>query len=146
MYPNSLAINKVVLDFFRLKTELESLKSSRDDNEKNVIKIALLINNEIKDLEPQVSWPPKEGDLKPSRANDYLPYLLDVFLTVLISGKSLDSDSSRTEKTIRLKESFGQDIVFSATNGVAKTPKSVLFPSVVKDLCNNIEVVKRINK
>ena len=74
MYPNSLAINKFVLDFFRLKTELESLKGSRD---------ALLINNEIKDLEPQMSWPPKEDDLKPSRANDYVPYLLDVFLTVL---------------------------------------------------------------
>ena len=146
MYPNSLAINKVVLDFFELKTELESLKGSRDDNEKNVVKTALLINNEIKDLEPQMSWPPKEDDLKPSRANHYIPYLLDVFLTVLISGKSLDSESSRTEKTVRLKESFGQDIVFSATNGAVKTPKSVLFPSVVKALCNNIEVVKLINK
>ena len=98
MYPNSLAINKVVLDFFWLKTELESLKGSRDDNEKNVIKTTLLINNEIKDLEPQMSWPPEEDNLKPSRANYYIPYLLDVFLTVLISGKSLDSDSSRTEK------------------------------------------------
>ena len=35
---------------------------------------------------------------------------------------------------------------FSATNGAVKTPKSVLFPSVVKALCNNIEVVKLINK
>jgi len=47
MYPNSLAINKVVLDFFELKTELESIKGSRDDNEKSVIKTARLINNEI---------------------------------------------------------------------------------------------------
>ena len=98
MYPNSLAINKVVLDFFELKTELESLKGSKDDNEKNVRKTALLIKNEIKDLEPQLPWLPKEDNLKPSRANDYISYLLEVCLTVLISGKSLDSESSRTEK------------------------------------------------
>ena len=65
---------------------------------------------------------------------------------MLITGKSLDSESSSTERTIRLKESFAQDIVFSVTNGVVKTPKSVLFPSVVKALCNNTEIVKLINK
>ena len=45
-----------------------------------------------------MSWPPKEDDLKPNRANDYITYLLHVFLTVRISGKSLDSESSSTEK------------------------------------------------
>ena len=137
MYPNTLAIGKTVLDFLELKTKLESLKGPRSDDEKNVIQIARLINDEIKDLNPKMSWPPKEDDLKPSRITDYIPRLLDVFLTVLITGKSLDSESSSTERTIRLKESFAQDIVFSATNGVVKTPKSVLFPSVVKDLRNN---------
>ena len=32
------------------------------------------------------------------------------------------------------------------SNGTIKTPKSVLFPSVVKSLCNNTEIVKIINK
>ena len=137
MYPNTLAIGKTVLDFLELKTKLESLKGPRSDDEKNVIQIARLINDEIKDLNPKMSWPPKEDDLKPSRITDYIPRLLDVFLTVLITGKSLDSESSSTERTIRLKESFAQDIAFSVTNGVVKTPKSVLFPSVVKDLRNN---------
>ena len=92
-----------------------------------MIKTALLINNEIKDLEPQMSWPPKEDDLKPSEAKDYIPYLLDVFFTVLISGKSLDSESSRTEKTMRLKESFGQDIVFYCYEwGCANSKKRVV--------------------
>lgn len=118
MYPNTLVIDKCVLDVFELKTELESLKTTKSDDEKNVIKVARLLNSEIKDLSPQMSWPPKEDDLKPGRTNDYIPHLLDVFLTVLISGKSLDSDSSSAEKTIRLKESFAQDIVFSVTNGV----------------------------
>ena len=137
MYPNTLAIGKTVLDFLELKTKLESLKGPRSDDEKNVIQIARLINDEIKDLNPQMFWPPKEDDLKPSRTTDYIPHLLGVFLTGLITGKSLDSKSSSTERTIRLKESFAQDIVFSVTNGVVKTPKSVLFPSVVKALCNN---------
>ena len=66
---------------------------------------------------------------------------------MLISGKSLDSERSRTEKKpIRLKESLGRETVFSATNGAVKTSKSVLFPSVVKALCNTIEVVKLINR
>lgn len=137
MYPNTLAIGNTVLDFLELKTKLDLLKGPRSDDEKNVIQIARLINDEIKDLNPQMSWLPKEDDLKPSRTTDYIPHLLDVFLTRLITGKSLDSESSSTERTIRLKESFAQDIVFSVTNGVEKTPKSVLFPSVVKALCNN---------
>lgn len=65
---------------------------------------------------------------------------------MLISGKSLESDKSSTERTTRLEESFAQDIVFSVTNVAVKTPTSVLFPSVVKALCNNTEIVKLINK
>ena len=91
MYPKTLSIDKTVLDFFELKTELESLKGRRNNDEKNVIQISRLINDEIKDLNPQMSWMPKEDDLKPSRTTDYIPHLLDVFLTVLITGKSLDS-------------------------------------------------------
>ena len=84
--------------------------------------------------------------MKPSRTNDYIPHLLDVFLIALISRKSLDCESSSTERTIRLNESFAQDFVFSFTNEVVDTPKSVLFPSVVKALCNNTEILKLINK
>ena len=65
---------------------------------------------------------------------------------MLISRKLLDSESSSTERTIRLKESFVQDLVFSFTNEVVETPKSVLFRSVVKALCNNTEILNLINK
>ena len=84
--------------------------------------------------------------MKPSTTNDYIPHLLDLFLIALISRKLLDSESSSTERTIRLKESFVQDLVFSFTNEVVETPKSVLFPSVVKALCNNTEILNLINK
>lgn len=42
--------------------------------------------------------------------------------------------------------SLSLDIVYSVSNGKIKTPKSVLFPSVVKSLCNNTEVIKLINQ
>ena len=89
-----------------------------------------------RDLNPQMSWPPKEDDLKSIRTIDYIPHLL------VFSGKSLESESCFKERTITEKESFAQDIAFfSVTKGaVVKTPKSVLFLSVVKALCNNTEI------
>ena len=44
MYPITLAIDKAVLDFFELKTELEALKSPKRNDEENVIKTARLLN------------------------------------------------------------------------------------------------------
>lgn len=52
-------------------------------------------------------WLFKEDDLKLSRVNDYILYLFDVFLIVFIFGKLFDSESSRIEKIVRLKEFFG---------------------------------------
>ena len=36
-------------------------------------------------------------------------------------------------------------MVYSVSHGNIETPKSVLFPAVVKSLCNNTEVVRLIN-
>ena len=47
---------------------------------------------------------------------------------------------------IRLKNSVAQDIVYAVSNGTIKTPESVLFPTVVKSLCNNTKVMKIINQ
>ena len=145
VYPDSLAMDEVVLNNFMLNSELEAFKVE-DKSENNVIRVARLLNSEVRNLQPQMSWPPNEEELTPDKIPSYIPHLLDVFLSVLISGHSLDSDKSKTEKTLRLKESFAQDIVFSVTNGAVKTPKSVLFPSVVKAICNNTKIVKLINK
>ena len=59
-----------------------------------------------RDLNPQMSWPPKEDDLKSIRTIDYIPHLL------VFSGKSLERESCFTERTISEKESFAQDIAF----------------------------------
>ena len=47
---------------------------------------------------------------------------------------------------IRLKNSVAQDIVYAVSNGTIQTPKSVLFPTVVKSLCNNTEVLKIVSQ
>ena len=65
---------------------------------------------------------------------------------VVISGKLNNGDSDVSERTIRLNNFVAQDIVYAASNGTIKTPESVLFPTVVKSLCNNTEVVKIINQ
>ena len=50
-----------------------------------------------------MSWLPKEDDLKPIRAIDYIPHLL------VFSGKSLESESCSIERTKREKEPYTQD-------------------------------------
>ena len=47
---------------------------------------------------------------------------------------------------IRLKNSVAQDIVYAVSNGTIQTPESVLFPTVVKSLCNNTEVLKIVSQ
>ena len=104
-----------------------------------------MLHNEIKTHPPAMSWPPKEHGLDPSKLSNYIPDLLDRFCSVLITGKSSNNGLNISERTVCLKDSIAQDMVYSVSNGNIKTPKSVLFPAVVKSLCNNTEVVRLIN-
>ena len=36
--------------------------------------------------------------------------------------------------------------IYTVSNGAIKTPKSVLFPLLMKSLCNNTEILRLINK
>ena len=90
-----------------------------------------------------MSRPPKEQDLYPDKAILYIPHLLDIFCMVAISGKLNEGDSNVSERSIRLKNSVAQDIVYAVSNGTIKT--HVLFPTVVKSLCNNTEAIKIIS-
>ena len=93
-----------------------------------------------------MSWPPKAEELHSSKTQLYIPALLDTFCTVLLSGKCPQNGCSKIERVLRLKDSFSQDLVFAVFNGASRTPKSVLFPSVVKSPCNNTEIIKLINR
>lgn len=55
MYPKTLAMDKAVLDLFELRAELNSLKSTMSDYEKNVVNVARVINDKIEELNPQMS-------------------------------------------------------------------------------------------
>ena len=83
-----------------------------------------------------------ELDVLHDKVKMYIPNLLDVFCSTLVSGKSSASESTRV---IRLKNSIAQDIVYCVSGGKMETPKSGLFPGVVKSLCNNVELIKLIN-
>ena len=146
VYPSSLKMEDIVIQNYDMNSELQSMQCSVSENEKNVIKVAKLLHGEIKNQPPQMSWPPQDSELDPAKTELFIPPLLRTFLTVLISGQRVDSDSSRTERTLRLRNSFGQDLVYAVSNGATKTPKSVLFPSMIKSLCNNTEILKLINK
>ena len=56
-----------------------------------------------------------------------------------------DSPASENSKIMQLKNSIAQDIVYCVSGGITKTPKSVLFSTVAKSVCNNVEVVNLIN-
>ena len=142
VYPCTLTIEDLVIDNYKLKSEQESMKEFVDDEEKVTIKVAKTLNKLVNDHPPLMSWPPKEIDILPNKVSQYIPKLLDVFCNTLLSGQSSASENSRI---MRLKNSIAQDIVYCVSGGKTKTPKSVLFPTVVKSLCNNVEEVKLIN-
>lgn len=146
VYPHSLTINELVRENYKCKAELESLKALNDKQFKDIIKVARKLNSDITSLQPQMSWPPKVQDLRPCNVSNYIPQSLKLFCTVLLCGETFQGNRIRGERITRLKLSLSQDIVYSVSNGKIKTPKSVLFPSVVKSLCNNTEVIKLINQ
>jgi hypothetical protein len=137
VYPSTLSMDDVICNNYQLKCEIDSCQNL-DKESKDIIKVAKILNNEIKAMQPQMSWPPKEDDLKPIMVPKYIPHLLDLFCTVLFSGASMESERKKNGKVVRLSNSICQDIVYNVSNGNIKTPKSVLFLVVVKSLCNKI--------
>lgn len=91
-------------------------------------------------------WLLKEEDFKVDKISLYIFDLLNKFVIVFILGQLLENEKSKVEKILRFKDFFVQDIVFFVINGVIKIFKSVLFFLVVKVFCNNIEILKFLNK
>jgi hypothetical protein len=67
-----------------------------------------------------MSWPPKVQDLQTCKVLDYIPQSLDMFCTVLLSGKTVEGNKSKGERVTCLKFSLSQDIVYSVSNGKIK--------------------------
>ena len=80
---------------------------------KCVIQVAKLLNAQIKNHQTQMSWPPKEEDLKAFKISLYIPDLLNKVLTVLVSGQSLENEKSKEEKKHRGSRILLLRILFS---------------------------------
>ena len=52
-----------------------------------------------------------------------------------------ENEEQRSNRSARITLSLVQDIVYSVTEGKVKTPKSVLLPTVVKQLTDNTEII-----
>ena len=140
-----MKIEKLVSEYHNLECELDSLNKIQSDDEKAVVSVVKKINtNKIFNF-TYVTASKRARSLSCQKTMLYIPHLFDIFCMVVISGKLNESDSNVSEMTIRLKNSVAQDIVYAVSNATIKTSKSVLFPPVVKSLCNNSEVIKIIN-
>ena len=136
----------MVVQNYEIICELQSMQCSVSENENNVNTLVKLLHGGVKNQTSQMSWPPQVSELDPAKTEFNIPHLLNIFFTVLMPGQHIDSYSSRTERTLRLRNSFAQDPVYTVSIGAIKTRKSVLFPPLVKSLCNNTEILKLIDK
>ena len=55
-------------------------------------------------------------------------------------------EKSKSTRVSRLKSSFGQDLIYAVSNGKIKTPKSILYPTVIKSLTNCTELIDITNR
>ena len=87
-------------------------------------------------------WPPQSNDLEPEKFE--IPPKLGQFLKCLMTGQK--NEEQMNNRSARIRLSLAQDVVYNVTEGRVKTPKSVLLPTVVKQLTNNAEIINTLNK
>ena len=131
---------------FLYSFEIDVEKVIKDLSEKReqscyVAKTARFIHKEIKAMKDEMPWPSQLNDLNPD--NFKMPKKLGEFLTTLIASK--DDKDGISSRHARLRHSLAQDIVYIVTKGRIKTPKSVLLPSIIKQLTNNTELINTIH-
>ena len=141
VYDKNMKMEDVLSHHYELQEQLRSLLQG--DNKSTLIKAALSLNKAIKDDTHVMPFPSSEHDLTYEKLVNYIPENLCLFLSTLLSGKS---NGQLSEKLEVHRSSFAQDLIYSVTNGFVKTPKSVLFPAVMKSLSNNKEAENIINK
>ena len=58
---------------------------------------------------------------------------------------TIQNDQMSSSQT-RLKHSITQDIVYTVSNSKVKTPKTLLYPSIIKQLTNNTEIINIVHR
>ena len=140
VYSKSLTTEQLLALYVNVKTELEQLKKTDCNYDITLIRnTAKSIRKEIMQLQDSLPWLPQPKDLEPEKF--VLPNKLNLIVKYLLNDK--DEQSSRTD---RLRYSLGQDIIYAATKGRVRTPKSILLSSMVKTLTNNTELINILNR
>ena len=126
----------------KLQNELETLKNKYGGkvDDKNTMDCAMHIRDDIFQLEDTISWPPQPEDRTPEKVN--VPASLNLLLKTIFDVRK----PSESPRSSRIRLSISQDIIYAATKGRVRTPKSVLLPSLVKTLTNNTEVINILNR
>ena len=136
-----MTIDNLVKRYHTAVTELKKLQNLSKE-EQTIVSAGKILHEQIVHHEEMVSWPPNLQELKFEKVQNCIPNLLDKFMKVLFSG----SNSSTESKSLFLRRiGLSQDIIYSVSKGRIKTPKSILFPAVIKAICNKVEVNKLIN-
>ncbi|XP_066917320.1 uncharacterized protein [Clytia hemisphaerica] len=139
LYPSSWEKEDIVSELYEAKLKLAEIDQAQEPKAV-VCQSGSIMRKEIKDIDYTMPWPPSPEDMN---AIDFqIPEHLDSFLSVLLSG-NINSQSDRVN---RLKLSFAQDLVYAVHNGEKLTPKSCLLACQIKDLTNNVELIRTMNK
>ena len=71
--------------------------------------------------------PPEKKDLGPDKVVDFIPKLLDTFCAILLSDQAQDSDKSRSDRIVRLKNSLAQELCTPYLTGQLRRLKVYFF-------------------
>ena len=130
----------MISKYYSLKNEVEKISKMKED-EKNVLRAAHLIREQIREMEEVMPWLPQAIDLGEGKVR--LSHHLSLFLDKLLNPRFNVQPSSRV---CRLKSSFGQDIVYAVSRGRIKTPKSIMYSYTIKSLTNCAELIDINNR
>ena len=135
LYPDSLTMSKLLVDYVQMNDRLLHLKNSKDDI---VTQSAVHIRNDIASLDVK-DWPPQPDELNSEYVK--LPKSLTEFLNVLLTSRR----PGESHKRQCLVSSLGQDLVFAVTGGIKVPANHILLAWTVKSLTGNVEMIKILN-
>ena len=140
IYSSSLKIEDVVLKSIKQAGEAVKLKGKLATENDPLSSYGKIIQEKISHMKDKLPWSRQPDDLTPDKFE--ITANLDTFLTMLLC----DNQKNIPRRVSRLKYSFAQNLIYTASNGRIKLPKSILLPSIVKALTNYTELISILNK
>lgn len=133
--PSSLKVETLVVENYSLQQKLKQVLNV-ESSEDLCRKTGEVLHNKIKEIQAKLPWPPMVEDLRVEKVSQYIPKELMLLMEGLIPQSSVRGKCRQL--------SLAQDLVYCVAG--IRTPKSVLFPAVIKGLTNNTATLRLINK